>query len=79
MRAFAVRLNVVPSAKVMPTAAGPRLDDVAAVNGIAHLGLTDASGNRDIRLNDHGVRMLDGDRTRRGYHPSNRSRFEAPR
>src|SRR5205823_1046034 len=54
------------------------LDDVAPVNEIPELGLTDAS-SREIRLNDHGVRMLDGDRTRRSYHLPDRSRFDVPR
>src|SRR5262249_32483432 len=59
-------------------AVGAGLDHVAPVNEIADLRLTYAAAGGDIRLHDHGARMLDGDRTRRRDHLSYWGCFEVP-
>src|SRR5262245_47892682 len=57
-------------------AVGPGLDHVALVDWVTDLGLAGATRGGEIRLNDHGIRMLDCNRTRRLHHFSNWIRFE---
>ena len=62
MRALLDRSKAVPSVNVMPTRPSAPVETyIAEINRITDLGLAGLSAER--RLNDHGVDMLDRDRT----------------
>jgi hypothetical protein len=69
MRAFGETVNELPSAKATPSLPSG-LDDVAAINEIADLRLTDIGRQIGLSQDDRGV--LDANRARNGEHLANR-------